>query len=150
MSAHYVLRNNHSGFTLLEILLVLVLLAILAVVAIPVYLSFQSQNDLDLAMTMTSVSLRRARLLSQAVKQDSGWGVKVEDGKVFVFKGSDFSNRDAIFDEINDITPGITVSGASQIVFYPFSGLPHYIGDITLQLNGKSRTIVINEKGMLE
>ncbi len=86
------------------------------------HLSFQSQNDLDLAMAVTSVSLRRARLLLQAVKQDSGLGVKVQDGKVFVFKGSDFLNRDASFDEINDIAPGVNVSGASQIVFYPFSG----------------------------
>lgn len=144
------LRNNHKGFTLLEILLVLVLLAILAVVATPVYLSFQSQNDLDLAATMTSVSLRRARLLSQAVKYDSGWGVKVEAGKIYIFKGSDFLSRDANFDEINEIAHSVSVSGADQIVFYPFSGFTSQATAVILQLNEKSRVITVNEKGMIE
>ncbi len=59
-------RKKQSGFTLIELMVSLALIMILASISIPVYHSFQTRNDLDIAVSTTAQIIRRAQALSQA------------------------------------------------------------------------------------
>ncbi len=139
-----------SGFTLIEMLLVIAIIAIISGISIPVYQSFQVRNDLDIATASIVQSLRRAAVLSQAVDNDTSWGVYVTSGSLTLFKGTSYATRDSNFDELFDIPLTITPSGVSEIVFTKFTGLPQTTGTITLTSNtNETRTITINAKGMV-
>jgi prepilin-type N-terminal cleavage/methylation domain-containing protein len=136
------------GFTLLEVLLSIALITILAGVSLPIYYTLFSRNDLDVAKNQVSQSLGRASFISAGSVGDSTWGVKVLSGNIVVFKGTSYALRDASYDEIYSISPSVTPSGLSEIVFSKMTGFPQSIGAIILtSTNGETRTITINSKG---
>lgn len=145
------LKFQHlKGFTLLEVLLVIALLAILSGISIPVYQSFQFKSDLDLATLDVSQSLRRAQILAQSVDGDMSWGVKTESEKITLFKGASFESRDENLDEIFNIPANVTFSGLKEVVFTKFSGLPEETGTLDIFSNNNQRSVIINQKGILE
>ncbi|MCX6714011.1 MAG: hypothetical protein NTV48_02810, partial [Candidatus Vogelbacteria bacterium] len=89
-----------SGFSLIEVLLVVSSIAILAGISIPIYQSFQTRNDLDIAVTTIAQSMRRAQVLAQASAGDISYGVRVQTGSITIFKGINYSGRDINFDEL--------------------------------------------------
>lgn len=142
------IQNWVSGFTLLEVLLSIALITILAGVSLPAYYTLFSRNDLDVAKNQVSQSLGRASFVSSASVGDTTWGVKVLSGNIIVFKGASYAGRDASFDEIYSMSPSVTPSGLSEIVFSKMTGFPQSIGAIILtSTNGETRTITINSKG---
>lgn len=142
---------TNKGFTLLEVLLSLTAIAIIAGISIPVYESFQVRNDLDIAATTYTQSLRRAQTLAQAVDGDISWGVYIVSGNITLFRGMSYAAvRDTSFDEVFAIPSGITPSGVTEIVFTKFTGLPQTTGTLLLTWNtNETRTITINSRGMV-
>lgn len=141
---------KNAGFTLIEILLSIAVIVIIAGISIPVYQSFQVRNDLDIATVETAQTLRRAQMLAQAVDGDTSWGVNIQSGSLTLFKGASYATRDSSFDELFDIPTSIVPSGASEIIFTKFSGLPQNIGTITLNSNAnETRSITIDVKGTI-
>lgn len=139
-----------KGFTLIELLLSAALIALLAGLSAPVYQSFRTRNDLDIAQNTAGQTLRRAQILSQAVDGDSSWGVKIQNGSIVLFKGENYAARDASFDEIFNVPSVIVPSGLTEIVFAKFSGLPQPAGTASLTApTGEIKTITINEKGTI-
>lgn len=139
-----------KGFTLLELLLSVATVVTLAAFSVPVYSSFQTQNDLDLAVVTTAQSLRRAQVLSQAVDGDSSWGVKIQNGSLTVFKGNSFVGRDSNYDETFNLS-AVSPSGVSEVVFNKLSGTAQITGGITLtSVDGSAKTLTINNKGMVD
>ena len=143
-------RKKQSGFTLIELMVSLALIMILASISIPVYHSFQTRNDLDIAVSTTAQIIRRAQALSQAVSGDSSWGVYAQSNKITIFKGTSFLGRDSSFDETFE-TPSISnVSGLTELVFQKFSGEPITTGDIILKsVDDETKKISIGAKGVL-
>ena len=141
--------KNENGFTLLELLLSVAIISLLAGLSLPVYRTLLSKNDLDISATVTASSLRRAQTLSQAVDGDTTWGIKVQSGNIVIFKGASFATRDTTFDETFDVPTTIGVSGSTEIVFAKFTGLPQTTGTINLSSETDSKTVTINEKGMV-
>lgn len=136
------------AFTLIEMLLSMAVIAILAAIMTPVFLSFQTRNDVDIAAMSLVRSIRRAEQLSRNGEGDSAWGVNLSSGAVTVFKGSTYASRDAGFDEIFSIPNNITFTGTSSIVFSKLYGLPAASSTIVLtSVNNESRTITINARG---
>lgn len=142
--------KKDAGFTLLEILLSIAVITLIAGLGIPVYLSFQTRNDLDIATTEIAQSIRRAQALSQAVDGDTSWGINIQNGSITIFKGTSYAARDTAFDEIFEISTNITPSGVSEVVFTKFTGLPQTTGTSTLTSNmNETRNITINAKGTI-
>jgi type II secretory pathway pseudopilin PulG len=142
---------KNSGYTLVEIHLVVALIGAISAFSLPVYQTFFVKNGLESAVNDTANSLRRAQLLSQAGTEDSEWGVKIEENRLVIFKGSSFASRDAAFDEITNFSATFDVSGNFEMVYEKISGLPKNPGSLNLvSSGGETRTISVNLKGMIE
>ncbi|MCK5080836.1 MAG: prepilin-type N-terminal cleavage/methylation domain-containing protein [Candidatus Moranbacteria bacterium] len=145
------LYKQKKGYTLLEILLSVAIISVIAGFSISVYQTFQNRNDLDVTVGAMMDSLRRAHFFSQGIKNDSQWGVKIENSKIVLFQGNSFSTRDQSYDEEFLVSSTISSSGLQEIVFEKFSGTPDSVGLITLtSINNDSRSISINSKGFLD
>ncbi len=126
--------------------------AILAIIASFFVLflgTFRVGNDLAVAENVVVDSIKRAQNKAFSGEGDIAWGVEIENKKVTIFKGSNFIGRDKSFDEIFIFPREISISGISEVFFSKFSGLPNVIGAINLILNNVSKTININEQGVL-
>ena len=142
--------SANSGFTLLELMLSITIIGIILGFSIPIYSSFQTRNNLDVASNTITQTLRRAQVLSQSVEGDISWGVNISNNNITLFRGIDFSGRDTDFDEVFEI-PSITVSGLQGVVFSKFSGYPQTNGTIILtSVADEVRQITINEKGTID
>lgn len=139
-----------KGFTLIEIILSLATITAIAGISLPIYQSFQVRNDLDIAAVTIVQSIRRAHVLAHASDGDTSWGVHAQNGSMTLFKGASYATRDTSFDELFDMPTSITASGATEILFAKFSGLPQTTGTLTLTSNtNETRTITINAQGMV-
>lgn len=141
---------HKSAFTLLELILVVVLVSISAGIVAPIYYSAKSNSDLNTALYTIVSSVRRAQLLSMAVYYDDSWGLKLSDGQLIIFKGTDFLNRDLDFDEEIKLSSLINISGLDEIVFNKLNGRPNISGDIFLVLNNRQLSININQLGVVD
>lgn len=138
------------GFSLLEVLLAVAVLGILAGILIPVYQTFNVKNSLDVAANDTVAALRKAQIYSQAVQQDSAWGVYVQAGSMTLYKGGSYTSRDTSFDDIVTFSSTITPSGVAEVNYAKMTGLPGATGTITLTSStGLVRTITLNAKGLI-
>ncbi|MBI2444722.1 MAG: prepilin-type N-terminal cleavage/methylation domain-containing protein [Candidatus Magasanikbacteria bacterium] len=138
------------GFSLVELMLTVALIALLAGITLPVYRSYQTNSDRQRVAASLASRLRRAQTLATAVAGDSSWGVAVATGTITVFKGVDYANREAAFDEITDLPRQLTFSGLSEVVFARFSGAPLTTGEIRLtSSDGGAVSLTINSQGMI-
>lgn len=141
--------NHERGFTLLELLLSVAIISLIAGFSLPVYRTLLSKNDLDISATVTTSSLRRAQILSQAVDGDTTWGVKTQSGSIIIFKGTSFASRDSSFDEAFPVPASISFGGINEIVFAKLTGFPQTTGTVNLSTESNSRSVTISEKGMV-
>ena len=138
------------GFTIIEVLIVLSIVAILSGISLPVYKIMQQKNDLKMAGYVTVSAMRRAQILAQAAKEDSSWGIHIENSQVIVFKGSNYANRNTSRDENFVVPSHISTGGLTDIIFDKLTGMPQSIGLITFSISNDSINIIINEKGAIE
>lgn len=138
------------GFSLIEVLLVVAMVAILAMVGAPIYQSLQVSNELDVATNTLVQDLYRAQSLSRNVASDDSWGVAVNGHTITLFRGANFASRAGGADENYQVPSSVTISGINQITYTKLSGLPGSTGSFTLSGGGKSRSVTVNSKGMVE
>lgn len=138
-----------KGVSIIEILVVISIIGILSGITVAGFFYYKKGNSFELSAKQVANLVRRAQAKSVAVNGDSVWGVHVTSQQAIVFKGADFTNRDRSFDE-NVFLDGITsVSGSSQFVFQKFSGIPQTPGNLTVSNGSESKTINVNEKGIV-
>jgi type II secretory pathway pseudopilin PulG len=142
---------KQKGLTLVEILLSVTMMTSIATLGMVAFRSLQVRNDLDTAVTITIQSLRRAQVLAQSADSDNTWGVRLQTSNIILFKGASYAARLSAFDETFTISPVITFSGVTEVVYSKVFGEPNTSGTLTLSsLDSESRTISINSKGMLD
>jgi len=140
-----------KAFTLVEMLLSIAVIVVLTAIMAPIFVSFQTRNNVDIAAMALVRSLRRAEELSRNGEADSSWGVNVTSSSIIVFKGSSYAARDVNLDEIFTIPSNISFTGTSSMVFSKLYGLPAASSTITLtSVNNESRTVTINTKGLVD
>lgn len=139
-----------KGFTLLELLLVVAIMGVLAVVGTPMYLSLQAENEMSITSLTISDILHRAQLKSQAVDDDDSWGVEIKKGSVIIFKGTNFVNRNPIYDEEYSLSNAVDLSGLSEVTYSSLYGVPNTTGEIKLKhLDGRQSQLSINAIGIV-
>lgn len=141
--------RKEKGFTLVEFLISIAVLMIFAGVSIPLYYSLQMQNNLDTTVHTVVRSLRRAQLFSQAVKEDSDWGVRLDAGTITIFKGDSYANSESEFEEVFSTPAVVSFSGVQEVIFTKFSGKPQQTGTITCNSSSGNKSITLNVKGIL-
>lgn len=140
--------KNQEGFSILEIALVVVIFGIMASFGVPVFNDFKIRNDLDIATNNVVNSLRRAQILSQAMENDSQWGVYVTTSQAIIFQGESYVSRDASYDESLEILSTFKLSGLEEVVFRKMTGNTSTTGSIVISTaNDESRTITVNSRG---
>lgn len=139
-----------TGFTLLEIILVVAMLAISSGIVAPIYYSAKNSEDLINTRDTLVSSLRRAQLLSMAVKNDDSWGLKVSSQEIIIFQGTSFLSRNLNYDESISINRSINIGGIDEIVFSKLSGRPSISDDFILLSNNKEITISVNQLGIVD
>ena len=143
-------RRYSTGFTLIEVLLSLALLAGIIGIGTPVYQNIQNRNALALASVVTAETARRAQVLAQGSVGDQSWGVHLTSGVITLFQGAGYATRDTSFDEVFEIAPSITISGAQEYLFLKSTGRVQTVGTTTLtSVEGVSKDIAINELGTI-
>lgn len=139
------------GFTLIELLLSVSILVLVSGIGIPIYQSFQTSSDLEVAQGVTVSSLRRAQTQALASASDSAWGIYVGASGVTVFQGSSFATRDVSHDEFFGFSSTVIPSGLAEVVFSKFQGISATTGTIILTSSaGEVKNININAQGTIE
>lgn len=116
--------KQKQGFTLLEILLVVGLFAFLATVSLPVFTGLIERANLSSTLDLTQEALMRAQKYAQTQKNNSKWGVFIQEGQIVIFGGDAYNTRATALDEIIVIPTSITLTSTSdnQVVFEQISG----------------------------
>lgn len=139
---------RQPGFTLIELLLSISIMAILAGIGLPVFQSFQSRNDVDIATMIFVQGVRRAQVLARGMDSDANWGAYVTTGTITIYSGANYAARTVLLDETYDISSGAMITGTQEFNFSKFTGFPVASGTLIFTSpTNETRTITINTKG---
>jgi len=144
------MRKN-PGFSLFEILLTVTLIFLVALIITPSYRGFTYSNDLAVSLNLVVQSLYQAQQSAQAGENGSDWGVKVETGRLTVFRGASFTNYNPVTDHSVIVPSSINFTGLPQVVFTRFTGLPKSAGQIVIANPvGDFKVITISDQGTID
>jgi prepilin-type N-terminal cleavage/methylation domain-containing protein len=143
------MKRKKLGFTLLEIMLVITLIGILLGIFMPAFSSLFFRNNIDSAGEKIKTELYRAHSYARSSKNDSSWGLYIENNRIILFSGNSYSNRDATKDEIESLSGNLNISGLTEIVFQKNSGLILNPGEISISSRGVNKIIGINSQSLI-
>ncbi len=131
--------------------MVVALLAFLAAISAPYYLSFVRRNDLSVAARAVALAMQNAEIHSQGILLDQPWSVRVAQGAVTMYKGTNFATRDQAWDIETKISSSLTLSGTTDFTFSRGTGFPQSATSVTLKnINNETRTVSVNAKGIVD
>jgi len=150
-----ILYSNQRGFTLVEVIVSISIFIILATLVFLSASSFRATSDLSTTVSNVIADLRFLQSQTIASKNESQYGIKIEQDKFTLFKGSSYSTRDTSYDEVRDLPSRIDISswsvgGGDEVVFERVSGSTNNAGSITLGLKSDpsiARVVVISASG---
>lgn len=151
------LRHGRQGFTLIEIILVMAIIGVLAVVSLKAMAKFRNQGILDSTVQGIVAVLREAQSLTLASKEDSSYGVQLEETRIVLFQGTTFDEDDPD-NVVSDLAPQILISeidldsGGFEIVFERLTGETDNFGTTTVEIsrgNSDPRYIIVEKSGII-
>lgn len=140
-----------KGFTLFEMILVVALMAMITSFAPPIFMQLRDRTGFDMAIDTYVSSLHRAQNLSESVKDDSSWGVKVAKDNVTIFKGNSYNSREEEFDEVSPFYfSNFDISNNTEFIFKKMYGVPILFGTTTFSNQfGDIKTVSVNSVGLI-
>lgn len=150
-----------AGFTFIELLIVVGIVAILSALAFTFFHGFLLASDLGNSLEEIINTLRSAQQKTIASEGGSSWGVYFSTStspyQYILFKGSNYTSRDASKDEIHKlpssvIISGINLGGSSEVVFDQISGISLSQGSVVITLisdASKTKTAYIESSGQI-
>ncbi len=145
---------SNKGFTLLELLIVIGLTVSIVAVSVPMYENLHTSTKLDEGLAQIMSEIRLAREKSMAGINNEGHGVYFDPGnnKLVQFEGASYAARNTDNDRELIVDSNIIMSTTivfNEINFERGNGVPDAVGQVELSLNEKSRTIEINDFGIV-
>jgi prepilin-type N-terminal cleavage/methylation domain-containing protein len=139
-----------NGFSLVELLLVIALMGIVSIAAFPLSVSLYNLQVLNDTKSSLLATLRQAHVSALTQKNDTDHGVKLLPDSYVLFEGSSYATRNEAADHVISFAPTVTATGADEIVFTKFTGLPTATGTVTIEAGEESRVILVRESGITE
>lgn len=138
--------KNSKGITIIELLIVILLISTLGVMSVSFYSRFLTQNAVDNATTRLVNSLRKAQIYSMSGRQNGVWGVKYTTSPKEITL---YLTGNSAFDESFTVSSNITVGNFTDISFARVTGTSSASSTITISGNNNSKTITINNQGVV-
>ena len=139
-----------KGFTLVELLLVIALILIVAVPSLMFGGNFMGSMYTDDAAQNFKSALIEARGNAMSGKENSPWGVKLEQGEFLVFAGDSYASRDSQFDTGYAINRNVNIANFDEVVFSSPSGLPDQaFSDVCFEWGSKEEHVSFNSEGVI-
>ena len=139
-----------KGFTFVEILISITLMVVVLAFVLPGSLRFLGLQNLDDTAQSLIVSLRQAQTQAVYQKNDSSFGVKFFEDSYVLFQGASYTTRVQNQDIATTLPTNVVLSGIDEIVFAKQTGIPDETGVVLLQANTESKSVSINEQGLIE
>lgn len=150
------ISNQNNGFTLIELVITIGLVALIAGLGMLLSFDYYRNNSFFSEQKIITSVLQKAR--NQAMNniclgtctEGKKHGVRFETDKYVIFQGNNFSSRDTAYDEEVKISPTISISGMTEVVFDQLSGNATVTGgNLTVSSNGRSAIIEVNSNGRI-
>lgn len=139
-----------SGFTLIELLIAIAIFLSLGVSATVFSAKSVGEHAVADAADFFAGSLREARWASRLGKGADPWGVRVDGGRIVLFRGTDYDSRDPSLDRSYVFNQNVSISGPDEIVFSRVTGQPSVTGTVSVSWRGNVRSFVVNDLGIVE
>jgi len=136
------------GFTFVEIITVIAIIGILSISSFSVYTVWQNKNKVSTARTIVVQALSEAKQRALIGSNDNNWGVKYQTGKIVLFSGLNYLERDATKDVNFDLPSGVVLNNLDEVTFYKFTGLSVNKPTIIIIYGSESQKITISETGV--
>ena len=129
-------KRKKRGFTLIELLIVIALITLFTALTVPFGISFYRRQLLEKQTADIANYLKVAQSHAQTAKNDSDWGIKFYPDdqdciKCYVmFQGESYASRseaNKAYDKVFEISSGIEIEGAIEVVFEKRTGKPSII-----------------------
>lgn len=159
-------QRDVKGFTMIELLLSLAVIVVMSAMLMPVLVGTVTAKDLSTTVTLVTDSLRRAQSNVMSGRQDSQWGVHLQQDRAVLFQGATYNPAAADNDTLEfsgqvrvtavSLAPGGSCTlpdgtGNCDVHFRQVNGAPVEAGTITMTNDsGQVGTITINAAGMTD
>jgi prepilin-type N-terminal cleavage/methylation domain-containing protein len=151
------ISKNHSGFTLIEVMVVIAIFGMLFLMGLFFDFSFYRGTSFGTDTDNYASVLRRARAMAINNINGRDQGVHLLPDSYVLFQcplatpGCLYSSRDVTLDHSISRNPGLNFSATtpSDIVFSRLSGDSNFEGIVTVSGFGKTATININNEGLI-
>jgi prepilin-type N-terminal cleavage/methylation domain-containing protein len=149
-------RKEKKGFTLMEIIIVIAIMGAMVMS----FLIFNSGTVNNIEVRSESNQMVEMLRLAQARAitgyGNAEWSVYLADDHYTLFKGDDYAERDTDFDTTNYLPDSQSINSillngsADTLTFDKNNGETENYGSFTLEDSSITKTISINQKGLIE
>ena len=138
------------GFTILELVLVFAIVGILGAFGIPFGIDAYRSYLLTAQTKNTVAFLRRAQNLALTNKNQSSFGLSIQNDSYVLFQGASYASRNQAYDEVYSRESSVAITGSSsEIVFEQLSGKSNVSTTITFSNGLNVQTVGINYQGAI-
>ena len=149
-------KRKQKGFSLIEMIVAAAIGAVLVVAVIISFSSFRNSKIVDISADQILSVINEARVKTVSSEDYSRFGVRLEAGRVVLFKGDIFtepssSNVQTTLSSLVEISNISLNGGGADIIFQKLTGKTNNYGSLQIRLksdNNKYKTISVKSTGI--